>query len=150
MLNGIFDKKLNKNWLEEISKDVEYTHDAPELARCECHHLCVIDDLQRGRKYHHILSNGKATRVATAFTEAQFHCWKRIPDPVEPPYPENNGPAYEITSIPEEVFTTRGKEKVSLGFTYSISLPKKPKIFPTSPPIRVEETLVIPLPKKDQ
>src|SRR6266853_1978453 len=103
----ISNKKIDQDWLDKIAKEIEYTPDAPELARCEHHHLFVIDDLQRGRKYHNVLSSGGATWIATAFTEAQFHCWKRLPD------------------VPTNV-----KEELS--------------------PIQVAESLVIPLPKKDQ
>jgi len=73
-------KKIDKDWLAKIAEETAYTSDAPELARCDRHNLFVIDDMQRGRKHHNVLSSGGATLVATAFTEAQFHCWKRLPD----------------------------------------------------------------------
>ncbi len=100
-------KKINQDWLNKIAEETEYTSDAPELARCDRHNLFVIDDMQRNRKYNNVLSSGGATLVATAFTEAQFHCWKRLPD--------------TSTNVKEEL-----------------------------PPIHVSDSLIIPLPKKDQ
>jgi len=142
-------KKIDKDWLAKIAEETEYTSDAPELARCDRHNLFVIDDLQRGRKYHNILSSGGSTLVATAFTEAQFHCWKRMPDPPEIPTQENDD-QHGTISIPEEVFTTRGKERVFLGFAYTMSLPKKKREPLPTPPICVSAPLIIALPKKDQ
>src|SRR5258706_9115425 len=102
----VSNKKIDQGWLAKIAEETEYTSDAPELARCDRHNLFVIDDMQRNRKYNKVLSSGGATLVATAFTEAQFHCWKRMPDPPEISIQENND-QHGITSIPEEIFTTR-------------------------------------------
>jgi hypothetical protein len=61
----------------------EYTTDVPELDRCSHHHLFVFDDLQRGKRNHsHLIGDW----VATAFTEAQFHLWKRVSDTEETLY----------------------------------------------------------------
>jgi len=144
----VSNKKIDQDWLAKIAEETEYTSDAPELARCDRHNLFVIDDLQRGRKYHNVLSSGGATLVATAFTEAQFHCWKRVPD--EPQTIAIRNISNDVVTGPEEVFTIKEGKKVSLGFSYDLS-PTKRKIEPPAPPpICVSDHLIIPLPKKDQ
>ena len=147
MHNPFSSKKLNQDWLDKIAEETEFTADAPELARCDFHNLFVIDDMQRGRKYHKILSEGNATLVATAFTEAQFHCWKRTPDGPETVAIQNTT---NIVTGPEEVFTVKEGKKTSLGFAYDLSPPVRKRELPPAPPINVSESLIIALPKQDQ
>jgi hypothetical protein len=127
-------KKVPRDIELEISK---YTPDIPELERCRAHHLFIFDDLQRGRRNHSVVNKnaGDCELVATAFTESQFHCWKRLPDPpkveIEQPVPEDHS----------------GKD--SRGFYPIPKTIRKIETHP-EPPFQVFDSLVVALPKKDQ
>lgn len=149
MLNGWWNR-FPKNILPDVS---EHTQDVPELERCEFHHLFVIDDVQRGRRNSSILKY--AEWVATGFTESQFHCWKRLPDPPQIKIEREKGDAYvgQLEPVTKAHIDPESKQRQErfLGYFYSI-----PKTSPTNfvpheqPPYRIGESLIIPLPKKDQ
>lgn len=149
-----------KNWWNQLPKGLtlevsEFTKDIPELERCEFHHLFVCDDLQRGRRNHHILRD--AQWVVTAFTEAQFHCWNRAPDPVEK---KPNGTKEEENTYVGHLNVatsawidpeTKEKKERFLGYFYNIPTTPNRLFVPSDrPPFTVGEPVIVPLPKKDQ
>jgi hypothetical protein len=135
---------VDKTWVKDACDDTACTRDAPELLRCSHHHLFVIDDLQRGRRNHKLLTNGQdgAQWIATGFTEAQFHMWRRVPDPE---------PIVSLLSERKEEVEPRFEMDNDKKIWWNI--PKsRPRalVLPAPPPFTVSESVVIPLPKKDQ
>jgi hypothetical protein len=129
-------KPIDAAWLERAKAIVSNTPDQPIIDRCAFHHLFVYDDMQRGRQNHSMLVGDlpDCQLVATGFTEAQFHLWRRLPD-----QPRK---LVETASLPGE-----GKADEKGFFT----LPSKTfKIEEEEKLFYVNTTLIVPLHKRDQ
>lgn len=149
---------LIANWWARFPKDIKpeidnHTKDMPELERCEFHNLFVIDDVQMGRRHHALLKG--ATRMCSAFTEAQYHCWKRLPDPpqIEIKKEERNEYVGHLDAVRNAYIDPETKVRSDrfVGYYYNIPTTPRSNFVPhEQAPYRIGESLIVPLPKRDQ